>query len=349
MYIVHFDTGRSWRGGQNQVYILMQGLKGYDVKQLLITPKNSPLQEKAEEIGIAVKNLDPKNDIDFISGFKLRKIIKQESPDVIHYHTAKSLGVGHFALKSLPVKKVVTRRVDLPVSKAKYKSVDAIVAISGFIEAYLSGLGFEHVTRIYSAVNLDRFKLKDENKSDDCINIGMAGAFDLRHKDFITFIMVAKHIIQNCADRKFKFFIAGSGKDEDKIKGMITRLELEEHIKMRGFVESIEGFLSEMDIYVHTVNFEGLGTAILQAMAVGVPVVATDVGGIPDIIEDGKNGFLVKKQDCIEAAVKVVELIENADKRTLFSKAGRELIEYKFSRNKMAKDYFELYEKLCRK
>ena len=105
-YIIHIDTGRTWRGGQNQVYLLIAALKERNVKQLLITPSGSPLEEKVKELGIEIENIDPLNDFDLVSAFKLRKFIKRENPDVLHFHTAKSLGMGSLLLRRLSVKTV---------------------------------------------------------------------------------------------------------------------------------------------------------------------------------------------------------------------------------------------------
>ncbi len=348
-YIIHFDTGRSWRGGQNQVYLLIAGLKNYGIKQLLITPEGSPLEKKVKKLNIEVKNLNPVNDIDFVSGIKFRKIVKKKNPDIIHFHTSKSLGIGCWALRGVKVKTVFTRRVGLSVSKSKinlikYKYPDLIVVISEYIRNHLNSLGFKNIIRIYSTVDLDRFQLKKNIEKNNRLNIGMVGAFDLRNKDFITFIKSAGYVLKKETGVELKFLIAGKGKDENKIMEFIKSLNITENVKIAGFIPDIEKFISSIDILVHTVNFEGLGTVVLQAMAVGVPVIATSVGGIPELIENGINGYLVEKNNPLDTSEKIIKLIKDVELRRRFSIKSRKIVESEFSKEKMIQEYMKLYE-----
>lgn len=352
IYAVHFDTGRSWRGGQNQVYSLISGLRSFGIKQLLITPEGSPLEKHVKDLNIDIENIDPVNDLDIAGGIRFRKIIKRENPGIVHFHTSKSLGVGCWALRGLNIKTVFTRRVDFPVSKnplnlLKYRYPDSIVAISDFIKHQLMNLGFENITRIYSAVDLNRFRFKENMKENNRINVGMIGAFDLKHKDFITFVRSASLVIQKKNRQKeIKFLTAGTGRDEAKIRKTIKSLKVEDDVKIKGFVPDIEEFISSLDILVHTVNFEGLGTSILQAMAAGIPVIATDVGGIPELIEDGENGYLVEKNNPADVSEKILRLVEDVELRKRFRIKGREIVKDKFSKERMVKDYIKLYDQI---
>lgn len=351
-YVIHFDTGRSWRGGQNQVYLLINGLKKFGIRQLLVTPKESPLQKKIQSINIDYINLDPKNDLDILNGIRLRRIVKKEKPDIIHFHTSKSLGIGNWALRGLRIKSVFTRRIDLPISKNplnlfKYKYPDSIVVIANFIKDYMLSIGLKNITKIYSSVDLDKFHTKENINEAGELNIGMVGALDLRHKDFITYINSTKYVIDKLqGEKKVNFLIAGTGKDKYKIKKCIENLNLEDHVKICGFIPEIEKFISSLDILVHTVNFEGLGTIILQAMAAGVPVIATAVGGIPELINDGENGYLVAKKNHLDTAKKIIGLIEYIELRRKFRIKGRKLIETKFAKERMVEEHMKLYERM---
>ncbi len=353
-YVIHFDTGRTWRGGQNQVRLLMAGLKEFDINQLLITPKESLLEEKAVKMNIPVINIDPINDIDIFSGIKFRKLIKNENPDIVHFHTAKSLGVGNWALRGLNVKTVFTRRVDFPMSGSrlnmiKYNFPDKLVVISDFIKMQMENLSFKNVSRIYSTVDLEGFQFKGNsgnNKNE--LNIGMIGSLDLKHKDFITFIKAAGEVKkQLVSGKKINFLIAGTGKDEKKVKRLIKDMSLEGYVKIAGFVEDIAGFISSLDLLVHTVHFEGLGTSILQSMAVGVPVIATGVGGISELIKDAENGCLVKRGDYREVSEKIISLINNPDVRCRYVNRSLKVVEEIFSKKKMIERYSQLYNELA--
>ncbi|MFC2061895.1 glycosyltransferase [Elusimicrobiota bacterium] len=347
---MHFDTGRTWRGGQNQVFLLMSGLKKEGMKQHLVTPADSPLEKKAIELGIEVSSVDPANDLDVIKGLKFRRIAKKEKPDIIHFHTSKSLGIGCWALAGVKVKTVFTRRVDLPVSTNsinlfKYRSADKKAVISDFINDHFKSIGFDDAVRIFSAVDTGKFQCKDEYNENETVNIGMVGAFDLRHKDFITFIKAADLVLKE-RENEIQFLIAGQGKDEDMIRELINGLGIQKYVKVEGFIPEIQDFMLSLDILVHTVNFEALGTSILQGMSCGLPVIATDVGGIPELIEEGKNGYLVEKNNVEQTAGRIIELIDNTSKQKELGLRNRLLVERKFSAEKMVSEYLKLYRGL---
>ncbi|MDA3793507.1 MAG: glycosyltransferase, partial [Elusimicrobia bacterium] len=187
-----------------------------------------------------------------------------------------------------------------------------MAVISDFIKEQLVSGGFKEPARIYSAVESKKYKTScNYNLQNKIIKIGMAGELDLKHKDYLTFIKVAQRIIKDKPFQEIKFYIAGKGKDKDKIKNYIRKKGLENHIKMEGFIDDIRTFYSKLDILLHTARFEGLGSVIIQAMASGLPVVATRTGGIPEIIEDGKNGFLAEKTNERDVAKKLKILIGN--------------------------------------
>ncbi|MFW6129714.1 MAG: glycosyltransferase family 4 protein [Atribacterota bacterium] len=350
-HIIHFDTGRKWRGGQNQVYLLIKGLKRYNIKQSLISPQNSPLSKKVKKLNIQTINLDPTNDMDFLSGIKLRRIVKRISPRIIHFHTSKSLGIGALSLGFTRLKKIYTRRVDLPISLnpvnvLKYRLPDKIVVISDFIKRYFNRIGFKKVKKIYSGVDTDKYKFKFNKQIGSSPRVGMMGALDLKHKDYITFIKAARKVLEE--KNEVEFWIAGEGKHRERIERFIKKSGLQGKVKMLGFVKDTVRFFDSIDILVHTVNFEGLGTSIAQAMSFGVPVIGTNVGGIPELIEDRKNGYLIEKKDFKMTAQRIVNLLEKEDIRSRFADSGRAKIEKYFSAEKMSRDYFNLYRSLIK-
>ncbi len=352
--VIHFDTGSDWRGGQNQVFLLIKELKQYNISQLLVSPSGSPLYEKCRNSGIDVFSVRARCDMDVKAGLEFRKAVQSFSAGIVHYHTSRALGVGSWALKGLKTGKVCTRRVDLPVSGAivnriKYKSADVIVAISQFIRDYMKETGYENTEMVYSSVDIAKYEHNRcyENKPD--INVAMAGAFDLRHKDFETFIKSAVLLAKNRKLKNIKFFIAGSGPDRVKIEKIIRRENIESKVEVKGFVEDMSRFLKETDILVHNVNFEGLGTVILQGMASGLPVVAADIGGISEIIEDEENGFMVPVKGFRETAEKIALLAGSAELREKLGRAGQETVRGKFSPDKMARRYMDIYREVLKK
>ena len=207
-------------------------------------------------------------------------------------------------------------------------------------------LGFDNISRIYSAVDSEKY-ITERDYENDLLNIAMVGEIDLRHKDFLTFVKMAEIINESLSgDQKIRFHIAGAGRDEDIVKAELTGKNLDDVFKMHGFVEDMGKFYESMDILVHTVFFEGLGTAVLQGMASGLPVIASDAGGLPELIEDGVSGLLVPVNDPAETASKALSLIDGSELRRRLGKAAESKVKKVFSVDAMAAAYVKLYEEL---
>ncbi len=351
MRIVHLDTGRTWRGGQNQVFLLIRELKKRGLEQLLITPPGTPLEQKIQNMGVKIKNLNPANDLDIISGWKLKKIVSNYAPGIVHFHTAKSLGVGSLTLRKFRKKTVFTRRVDFPLknnilNKIKYGFPGKLVVISDFIKKQMLESGFKNPERIYSSVDTEKFKSDKKTvvQKPKNFKVGMSGALNLNHKDFLTFIRAAQKVIEK--NKKVKFYIAGTGRDEKKILEFIKERELGRQVRLKGFVEDMPAFYHNLDVLVHTVHYEGLGTSVLEGMASGLPVVATRVGGLKEVVKDGINGFLVAKKDDGAVFDQLQKILYDKSLRKKLGVRGRTRVEEKFSVKKMVNGYIDIYRKI---
>ncbi|NLB34690.1 MAG: glycosyltransferase family 4 protein [Elusimicrobia bacterium] len=345
--ILHLDTGNFWRGGQQQVFLLARELKKAGLSQKLLSPASSPLAKKAEEEGLEHISWDAAGDLDLKAGMNLRKIIKAEKPSILHLHTARALGVASWSLwkyKKLP--KIFTRRVNFPMKKGvptrfKYSTADKIVAISLAIQNQLLEFGIEDSEQIYSCVDTEMFYPRSERKAGK-IRIGMAGAIGLDDKDYITFVDTARILKDSGEDLIFE--IAGAGRDKMILKKYIEDQGLSNRVIIRGFLEDMPAFFTSLDILLHTVHYEGLGTSILQAFSSGLPVVATSAGGIPEIVDDGRDGYLIPVRDPQAAADQLKILIDSPEKRERFAEAGREKVLNTFSTEVSTEKYLKIYE-----
>ncbi len=146
----------------------------------------------------------------------------------------------------------------------------------------------------------------------------------------------------------FKVLIFGFGPLEIKLKKMAKDLEIKDKIEWRGFVpySKVPEALAEIDIFVYPSLHEGFGRSIMEAMAMERVVVATRVGGIPDLIKDGENGFLVEPHNPEMLAEKIKELMENKKLREKFGKAGREWVGKNFEWNDGIKKFAQLFLEL---
>lgn len=142
-----------------------------------------------------------------------------------------------------------------------------------------------------------------------------------------------------------QFILAGDG-DIDKVKKIVQEKELSEYISVPGWVSNGSEYYSNADIYVLPSYNEGLPMSILEASSYGLPVVSTSVGGIPEIIEDGLNGFLVEPGDINALEERLLSLIESPELRRKMGNAAHEKVKDKFNINHIAGQISKLYEEL---
>jgi glycosyltransferase involved in cell wall biosynthesis len=145
-------------------------------------------------------------------------------------------------------------------------------------------------------------------------------------------------------DPRLRFVVAGDGEMRPDVERAITRANLEGAVKLLGWREDVPELLSAMDLFLLTSLFEGLPRTVLQAMAASVPVVATDTGGVAEVIADGETGRLVPPGDPAAAAAAVVSLAADEETRSRFARAARSRLGAEFDIRLMVRDLESLYE-----
>ncbi len=140
------------------------------------------------------------------------------------------------------------------------------------------------------------------------------------HKDHITFLRTAKLFLDR--GERGCFVIIGEGPERESVEEELQRLGLEDHVRLLGFRNDVPELLSGMDVFLMSSKTEGLGTSILDAMAASVPVVCTDAGGIPELVQNGKNGILCHVEDpqCLSEGLS--KLLHDRDLRERFVQNG---------------------------
>jgi glycosyltransferase involved in cell wall biosynthesis len=336
--------------------MLADGLKerGHKVKVICCSPL---LIKKCREKKIDVQKIPIFSEFDLIAAIKVAFLIKKEDIQILHLHSAHAHTIGILASLLAPTKIVVSRRVDFhlrknPLSWLKYRiRIDKIIAVSYGVKKVLmeDGIDEEKIDVVYSGIDLNKFKnqngayLYDEfNLSRDSPIIGVIAAL-APHKDHKNFIKAAYLIKKKVPQAKF--LIVGDGPLKDELKSFTAQLNLKDSVIFTGFREDIPAFLSIFDIFLLSSYLEGFCTSLLDAQLLGVPIVATNTGGIPEIIEDGVNGLLAPPRDPTALAQAALKLIEDRALARKLAAAGKESVK-KFSKERMIasteKIYFEV-------
>ncbi len=357
MRIVHVSTPLSWRGGEQQLAYLTTELAKKNILQAVICPSGTKLEEYC--ISSNLKVFSVKNRWQFPG--KIFDICTEYDMDLIHAHDSHAHTAAVFSgtifRNKVPV--VVSRRVDFPVKKGilsqlkyNYKRVYKIICVSETIMKITEPAikDKSKIEIVYSGVDLSKFekrlnqgKLRKEFSIHQAkYLIGNVAAI-APHKDYITFVDTAELLIK----QKFPaiFFIIGDGPEKNIIENYIKQKDLEEHIILTGFRNDIPDILPELDVFLFTSKTEGLGTSVIDAMASGVPVVATKAGGVVELIEHEKNGLLAEVGSYKQLAKQVLRIINNEKLKSLLKSNGIEKAK-SFSKERMAEQTLEIYSQI---
>jgi glycosyltransferase involved in cell wall biosynthesis len=355
--ILHIDTGREWRGGQQQAAYLLEGLVKEDYNTALVCQPQSALERYVKRKNLPCISLKMRGEWDFLAGRQIAGICRVHNFHILHLHTAHALSIGFWIKVFFPTLKLIgVRRVDFHIQKnwlsqKKYKNryLDKIVCISEGIKKVLisDGIPEKKLVTIHSGVDIDKFCdtvppgdfRKRLGIPDDHILIGTVASL-AGHKDYPNLLRAARRVID--AREDVSFCAVGDGPKEEEIQTLAGQLELRNHFVFAGFREDIGNFLKSFDIFVLASKLEGLGTSILDAHAVGLPVVASDTGGIGEVVLHNQNGLLVPPQDEKALSEALLYLIENTFLREKMGREARETVK-RFDIKMSIRKNMELY------
>ena len=326
MKVLMVDSESTWRGGEGQLELLMRGLvdRG-DYAVDLAAPPRSAIAERTQAMNIPCLPLSISAGMDLAAAWKLRSYLRARHYDIVHCHSSHAHSVASLALRSTfshggwsKPGLIVSRRVDFPVatnrlSAIKYGSgVDVYIAISNGVRSVLIEGGVEErrIALVRSGIDLDKFACagdiaylyKEYGISAQTPVIGNIAAL-APHKSQADFVRAALSVKKKVDGARF--FIVGEGNMRSGLEKLIKDLTLQDDVLLTGFRSDVLEMLSMFDCFVISSYLEGLCTSIMDAQAMGVPVVATRTGGIPDLVEDEVTGLLVppKRPDLLADAI----------------------------------------------
>ena len=345
MRILHVNFAPGWRGGERQTVLLMQGLRDLGVQNALLARSGGALAERARSEGFEV-----------LQSGRLPPIGRLRGHDVVHAHEARAVG---FAVATKPWHRapvVATRRVDNPpgsrwLTHLKYRRVDRLVAISNAVrEAILAwdpALGPlqvipSSVPAAHDAAQGRLAELRDRFQGRRVI--GTVGALVARHKDPATLIYAFAKLASRRDD--LMLVLIGNGPDRALLERQVADLGLREQVIFEGFQPDPWAYYAVMDVFALTSRAEGLGTAILDAFAYSVPVVATRAGGIPELIGNDERGWLATPGDPSDVARCLREALDRPDEARRRASLALEHLSRNHSIEAMATAYHALYSEL---
>lgn len=364
--IAHIITSLELGGAQKTTLSLLRFIDRdfYDIH--IITSGVGPLVEEALSTpGLRVffiPNLASKTDIfnDIISFIKILMYLKKHDISLVHTHSSKAGIIGRLAARAAGVrfifhtvhgwpfyietKKIVKAFYILIEKAASWITVKLIVVSEKDLEAGLRYVNKnkEKYAKIPYGIETIKFSSLDfSGRNKDVCTVGFISCFKPQ-KAPLDFIKTVKEAVEK--NNSIEFISAGDGVLRPEAEKLSQELGVSGKIKFLGWQKDIAGIFSKIDILLLTSRWEGLPVVVLEALASGIPVVATNAGGIPELIASGINGFIEEKGDCQKLANDVLTLAEDDNKRFQFSMQAQKSFREEFDISYMSKRMQSLYK-----
>jgi glycosyltransferase involved in cell wall biosynthesis len=353
--ILHTESSMGWGGQEIRIMQESLGMTKRGHRIIIAAPKKSIISKRAKDAGINTfpAHFQKRNPI---SVLKLLSLINRERPDIINTHSSSDSWITTIAarLSTSRPKIIRTRHLSTPISRSYLSRLlydllpDAVITTGEEIRQrmiYYNNFDASKIFSIPTGVDLKRFNpenVKSAFKVTNGFSIGMIGV--LRSwKGHKFFIEAVPEILSQIPDAVF--YITGDGPQYENIRNLIQGLSLQNKVFMLGHREDIPEIIAAINVIVHpSYANEGVPQTILQAMAMGKPVIASDTGGIKEVVINRQTGFLIEPKNPDQLAEKIIDLYKNPELRMKLGKEGRKLVEKNYSVEKML-DKIEL---LCK-
>jgi glycosyltransferase involved in cell wall biosynthesis len=363
--ILHLISSSGFLGAENVVLELSKETvkEGYWVTIGIIENRNNlhmELADRAKEAGIKVQIFPCRGRFDRRTISSIRSAISSEQPNILHSHGYKSNFYAWKALSGWNMPWIVTnhgKRVGMKLKVYNWlniffmKKAAKIVAVSQVLadEMIKQGISSTKIVVIDNGVDLQRFTdLRENNdlRKSFGLNgknkiIGTVGSMT-EEKGHIYLIEAASKVVD--AYPECRFLIVGDGGQRQFLEEKTAELGLNDKVIFTGSRRDVPEILSMLDIFVFPSLKEGLPMAVLEAMASKIPVVATSVGGIPKVLENGISGIIIQPKDSQSIADAIMRIIKNPDDTLLIAQKGFEKIRNDFLSGLMTNKYLNVYK-----
>lgn len=335
--ITHVNLARGFRGGERQTELLIREIAKTGYRQRLVARASEPLIVRLADL--------PALDSRPVGGI-LGAITAVRDSDLIHIHEGRGIQAAAIAHRLFGSPYIVTRRVMRPLktnvaTRSMYRHAAHLIGLSEFISEQLRQyVPEQQISTIPSAltpaiVDAERVRALRKAWGPQPV-IGHVGALIADQKGQPMLVDIARERPQ------LTLVLVGSGKDESTLRQSAASLP---NVIFAGQVDDVQNYLAAFDIFAFPSLFEGLGSILLDAMALGVPIIASNAGGIPDLIEHEVNGLLASPTD-LTAWLSAVDRVLGTDALQLtFAKENQQRIS-QYSPAAMASRYHHLYEQL---
>lgn len=358
MRVLHTESSTGWGGQENRTLNELIAMRERGHELAVVSRPGARIIDRAKEAGFETFAVDMRGAADLPAIFRLRNVMKRFRADVVNTHSGRDTQLAGMAARSILGKRplvVRTRHLALPItSKFSYSVLpDHVVTVSKYVERYLveAGIPGDRITTVSTGVDFARYDrstiagdLRAElNLSAETPLVGTVAILRAKkgHADILDAVPA---VLQHFPDAHFVF--AGDGAQTANLKARIEAEGLVGRVHLLGLRRDVTNVLASLDVFVLPTHQEALGTAFIEAGAMGLPIVATNVDGVPEVVQDGRTGLLVPVRDGKAIAEAICRLLGDPIYRQSMGANAAEFVRRKFSREVMAQGMERLYSQL---
>lgn len=351
-------------GAERELLLILEHLRRQGYASVVVCPDKGPLGEELERLGVEIRYvpLPPWRKVFAYPRRarairQLRDVITEVRPALIHVNDIWWVPQALRARSGLgtPIIAHVRQEIEPPkVRRYELDQADAVLPMSRHIQQSLEigGVSDKRLWTLYSALDMTRVSPQKDGRGrgrfDVPDNVPLIGTVAnlFPRKGYEVMVKALPIVLASFPTLQYVIIGQGNSGYERTLRSLVRELGLEKAVHFVGFQKEVYSCLAAMDIYVHPALMEGFGIAVLEAMAMGKPVVASRVGGIPEVVQDGVTGILVPPGDPGPLALAVVRLLKDPHRRESMGRAGKERFEMHFTVDRIMKTLEDVHAEL---
>lgn len=364
--ILYLTTDSKLGGTERVIYNLARALHGVDFEVHVDSLKGpGELQDLLNQAGVPSTNLNMASKLDLGVIGRLRRLIREFQPDLLCTYLFHANHLGRLVGRMSGVRKILTVQESVDawrrwhhnlIDRLTVPLVDQFAANSEAVRQRFhefSGIPMERVEVIYNGIDLAPYRHLENSK---CTTLRESLGLDAGSIVFITVAHINpykghRHLVEAAARivKKYpeaRWLFVGSGRSDEEVRRQIGDVGLQDRIHMLGVRKDIPDLLNASDVFVLPSLWEGCPLSILEAMAAGLPVIASSVGGIPELVQQEKTGLLVRPGEAADLADKMQSLLEDGDRRRNMGQEGKARAFAEFSLEMQVARTRELYDRI---
>lgn len=353
MHILHISSAISWRGGEQQVAYLLAGLSACDIECTIMAPHGSQLSTYAREQGYSVITYRKLAGVDPLASYRIFKVCQRINPDLIHIHDSHAHTYVYHAYRfmGLKVASVVSRRVIFSVktiAKYRHPMVRRILAVSQAVGDQLikQDIDASKIAVVHSGVEVDRevqaIDIRHTLGLDKETVVLICVAALAPYKGHDTLISGFAHAVDQTDKSIHLVLVGGDAGKQLAIRHQIEELGLANSVTLVGYQSDPWSWLAASDIAIFASEKEGLGTSVIDAMALGIPVISTAIDGLATTVIDQQTAIAIPPQDPDAISRAIQHLLSSPQLQSSLVQGARQHVQ-RFSVRHMVDKTIEVY------